>query len=544
MEIFNIKNLTFSYPKSSAPALSNINLTVSKGEFILLCGQSGSGKSTLLKMLKPQLAPHGSFKGEIFFNGKSLNTLSNRESAEKIGFVMQNPETQIVTDKVYHELAFAMESLGYNKEKIRLKSGEMASFFGLSDIFSKNTNELSGGQKQLLNLASVLTLQPEVLILDEPTAQLDPLSAENFLNILKKLNRDFGITVILSEHNLEEVFDYADKVLVLDSGKICTFSPPCIVSENLKKINSSHPMLSALPAPVRIFNRLNKTINKKPPLNINQGRIFLFENFNNNIKAIEYNSQNEKQNSKKDTVLSLKNIYFRYEKNEKDVLKDFNFSLKKGEIYTLLGANGSGKSTAIKIISGILKPYHGKIKKDKNSEIAYLPQNPRTLFIKDKLSEDFEMLSRKEKTLEYAKKFQIEHLLESHPFDLSGGEFQKAAMIKLLLSKPTVMLLDEPTKGMDAFAKNELSDTLKKLRTEGITLLIVTHDTEFACAVSDRCGLLFDGNILAENNTTDFFSGNGFYTTSAAKMSKGFFENAVTCGDVVTLCKLNGEKDE
>lgn len=541
MEVFNIKNLSFRYPKSSKKALDNINFTVEQGDLILLCGESGSGKSTLLKMLKPQLTPEGNIAGEIIFKGKNLKELSKKESAEKIGFVMQNPDSQIVTDKVYHELSFAMENLAYDKEKIRLKTGEMASFFGLSNVFNNDTNNLSGGQKQLLNLASVLTLQPEILILDEPTSQLDPLSAQNFINILKNLNRDFGITVIISEHNLEEVFDFASKVIVLEKGKVCACNTPDKILKELKRNNENHPIINALPVSLRVYNILNKNIDDKVPLNIKEGRKFLQENFNADIKKLHETDLID--NKKKNAVITLKNIYFRYAKNGSDILKDFNLSIKKGEIYAVLGANGSGKSTAVKIISGILKAYHGKVKIYKNENLMYLPQDPLTLFIKDKIIDDFELSDNKGKINETSHILGIEHLLNKHPYDLSGGEIQKAALAKLLLFNPSVLILDEPTKGIDAFAKNELKIILKNLQKEGVTIIIVTHDTEFACSVSDRCGLLFDGNIIAENSTKEFFGGNGFYTTSANKMSRGFYENAVLVEDIIKLCNLNGEKN-
>ncbi len=543
MEVFNIKNLSFSYPKSSKKALNNISLTIEQGDFVLLCGKSGSGKSTFLKMLKPQLTPAGSISGEIIFNRKNLIELSKKESAEKIGFVMQNPDSQIVTDKVYHELSFAMENLAYDREKIRLKSGEMASFFGLSNVFNNDTNSLSGGQKQLLNLASVLTLQPEVLILDEPTSQLDPLSAENFLNILKKLNRDFGITVIISEHNFEEIFDFANKVAVLDNGKVCAYNTPDKISVDLKNYDENHPILDAFPVSLRVYNILNRNYCNNVPLNINQGRKFLKETFNNNIKKLDEEKKITHVIKNKNVVISLKNIYFRYEKNGNDILKDFNLIVNKGEIYTLLGANGSGKSTAVKIISGILKSYHGKIKLSKNENIMYLPQNPLILFVKECVINDFELSDNRDKIGEISKIFGIEHLLYNHPYDLSGGEIQKAAIAKLMLFSPSVMILDEPTKGIDPFAKNELKKILKNLQKNGVTIIIVTHDTEFACSVSDRCGLLFNGNIISENSSKEFFGNNGFYTTSANKMSRGFYENAVLIEDIIKLCNLNGEKN-
>lgn len=504
----------------------------------MLCGQSGSGKSTLLKMLKPQLTPAGNVNGKIIYKGNTLANLSQKESAGEIGFVMQNPHSQIVTDKVYHELAFAMENLGYSQEKIRLKTGEVAGYFGLTQVFNHDTNQLSGGQKQLLNLASILTLQPDVLILDEPTSQLDPLSAENFLNILKKLNRDFGTTVIISEHNLEEVFDYATKVLVLDEGKIACFDKPENVADILKSKYNNHPMLSALPTVLQVYNAVdrNKT---EPPLNINQGRNFLFENFNNHINKID--NLNTEEKSTTSALFTFKNTYFRYEKNSADVLKDFNLTVNQGEIYTILGANGCGKSTAVKLLCGILKAYRGKIKHYTKSKTAYMPQNPQTLFLKDTVSED--LLSVSQNIDNVIEQLKVTHLLNRHPYDLSGGEMQRVALAKLLLQNPTLLILDEPSKGLDSFAQKELIEILQQLKVNGVTIIIVTHHTEFACAISDRCGLMFDGSIIAENSAKEFFNGNSFYTTYASKMSRGFYENAVTTEDIIKLCKINGEKN-
>ena len=535
MEIFNIKNLSFSYPKSSQKAIDNISFTVNKGDFILLCGQSGSGKSTLLKMLKPQLTPYGDLSGNILYSGENINKLSQKDSATQIGFVMQNPHSQIVTDKVYHELAFGMENLGFDNNTIRLRVSEVASYFGLTEVFNKNTFELSGGQKQLLNLASVLALQPDVLILDEPTSQLDPLSAENFLNILKKLNRDFGITVILSEHNLEDVFDFATKVLVLEKGTVACYDKPENVTSKLKSINENHPMLSALPTVLRVYNAVGNN-HQAPPLNINQGRNFLFKNFNNNIKALD-NSYTEISNP----LFTIKNAYFRYEKTGKDVLKGFNLTVNQGEIYTILGGNGSGKSTAVKMLCGILKSYSGKIKHFKRSEIGYLPQSVDTMFLKDTVKEELKSVSINIEKI--SKQLNIEHLLSRHPYDLSGGEMQRVAIAKLLLNSPTLLILDEPTKGLDNFAQDELIKILKQLQKDGMTIVIVTHHTEFACKISDRCGLLFDGNIIAENSAEEFFSSNSFYTTYACKMSRGFFDKAVTSQHIIELCKLNGDKN-
>ena len=250
MAHFHIENLTFSYPGSAVPTLDGVSLDIEKGEFLLLCGRSGSGKTTLLRQLKPALAPYGKRQGEILFDGKPIGELTSREQAEKIGFVMQDPQEQIVTDKVWHELAFGLENLGCDPAVMRLRVAEMASFFGIQDWFHREVAELSGGQKQLLNLASVMAMQPEVLILDEPTSQLDPISAGDFLNTLKKINRELGTTIVITEHRTEDIFPAADRVAVMEAGRLTFLGSPREVG--LALCRSGSPLFSALPAPVRV----------------------------------------------------------------------------------------------------------------------------------------------------------------------------------------------------------------------------------------------------------------------------------------------------
>lgn len=536
MEILHVENLSFSYPKSREKALDTVSFSLRRGEFALLCGESGSGKTTLLRMLKPELLPCGEKSGEILFEQKPLEQLEKRESAEKIGFVQQDPDSQIVTDKVWHELAFAMENLGYSQTAIRLRVGEMASYFGLEPLFHRDTHRLSGGQKQLLNLASVLTLRPELLILDEPTGQLDPLAASEFLNILQKINRDFGITILLSEHNLEEALPMARRILVMEQGKMTVQCGPREVSKELLRQDPAHKMLSALPAPVRVYHGLQAE--GECPLTINEGRNFLFENYKNHIKQLKKSEIIPKG----EPEFTLENVWFRYDKRTRDVLRGLNLTVYRGEIFAMLGANGSGKSTAAKLICRMLKAYRGKLKRSSGRQAAYLPQNPQTLFLKDTVLEDLLLNGDRAGAEAAAKRLGIAPLLSRHPFDLSGGEIQKAALAKLLLCAPDFLVLDEPTKGVDSFAKQDLVFLLRDLQKQGKTIFIVTHDIEFASLVSQRCGLLFDGRLLAQSAPSAFFAGNSFYTTAANKMSRGFFNQAVTCGDVIELCRENGEK--
>ena len=517
MEIFNIKNLSFTYNTSDKKAINSINMTVSSGDFLLVIGQSGCGKTTLLKMLKKELTPFGKKEGEIFYKGKNIESLNERESAQSIGFIMQDPDSQIVTDKVYSEIAFGLENLGYDKEVIRAKVSEFASCFGFLESFDSSVNKLSGGEKQMLNLASVMALNPEVIILDEPTSMLDPISANEFLSALKRINNDFGTTVIISEHHLQEVFHLADRVVCLENGEITALDTPKNVCKSLK----GKKIMKTLPVPARVFNSVKAY--GECPITVKEGRKML------SSIALNSNKISYEELKNDDVILSCKNIWFRYERKSKDILKNCSFNVNRCEFYALLGENGCGKSTLLNIINGSLKPYRGKIKC--NLKSAYLPQNPKNVFVKDTLEQDLKMIDNS--YLELSEQFGLSDFLKTHPYDLSGGELQRASICKILLSNPDILLLDEPTKGLDTLAKINLGSFLKQLCKKGLTIVMVTHDVEFSAEFSDRCGLLFDGGITSENSVRKFFSQNIFYTTSASKMSKGMIENAVTADDII-----------
>ena len=519
MEVFNLKNLSFTYNGCDRKALSNINLTVNSGDFLLIIGESGCGKTTLLKMLKKELTPFGQTDGEIFYKRKKIDGIEPRESASQIGFIMQDPDAQIVTDKVYSELAFGLENLGYDSKVIRAKVSEFASYFGLIKSFGQTTFTLSGGQKQLLNLASVMAMNPEVIVLDEPTSQLDPISAFEFINTLKRLNDDFGTTVIIAEHHLQEIFPIANRVAYLEDGCLAETGSPREIGVKLrgKKIEQT------LPSAVRIFNSLGGV--GKCPITVKEGRAFMSDKFNDG----NYISAKELKTTEK--IIKCKNIWFRYEKKSADILKGCDLTVNKGEIYALLGENGCGKSTLMNIINGALKPYRGKLSAPKY--VAYLPQNPKDIFVKDTVADDLKQVNNSYKEL--TSQLKIDPLLTHHPYDLSGGELQRAALCKILLTDPEVLLLDEPTKGLDTFAKNNLGGLLRTLTNNGKTVVIVTHDLEFAALYADRCGLLFDGIITSEDRTNPFFSSNNFYTTSVSRMTKGIVRNAVTVEDIIRI---------
>lgn len=546
MEILSIKDLTFSYPNKENFALQNVNLSINSGDFVVVCGQSGSGKTTLLRMLKKEIAPYGEKQGAVFYKGEDVEKLDDKISAQKIGFVFQKPDQQIVTDKVWHELAFGLESLGYDSDYIRLRVGEMANYFGITSLFRKKTTELSGGQKQLMNLASVMAMSPDVIILDEPTSQLDPITANDFITTLKKINDELGLTVIIIEHRLQEVFPIADKVAVMEDGKVICYDTPRNVCEKL----SNHPMSQGFPSAVRIWQKSGSK--GECPLTVKEGRNFINSNFSERKLPLRNTIPNTED------IITLKDVFFRYEKGGNDILSGTNLSIKKGEHFCILGGNGSGKTTTLKILAGLLKPYRGKVIIDNNKMtkkttadfnrlgVAMLPQNPESVFLKSRVIDDYTELCKikeieksdyEEKINSVAEKLGIKDLLENHPYDLSGGEIQKCALGKVLISEPKILLLDEPTKGVDAYSKIALSKILQEIKSDDVTIITVTHDVEFASIVADRCGLFFDGEVLSSLVPQEFFSKNNFYTTASSRISRDKFANAVTVDDVVSLIK-------
>lgn len=635
MEILKIENLAFRYPNTEFSAIHNISLRVNEGDFVVLCGKSGCGKTTLLRLIKRELEPHGYKEGTIWFDGELLENLTNEKAATEIGFVMQNPENQIVMDKVWHELAFGLESLGLPNDIMKRRIAEMANYFGIHTWYHKNTYELSGGQKQLLNLASVMVMKPKLLILDEPSSQLDPIASFEFISTLHKINEELGITIIMSEHHLEEVLSFATKVAVLEAGELIAYDKPKNILKCLVKLKKEE-LIRGLPSAVRIFHALSKK--EECPLTVKEGREFLSKHFlaedkktmigkeqidkkkidiektvignintekkdtkngeskkkgaykkytekkdkgkrelgkrkiglkDTDIKEVEMRNEEKKDTDMKEafikskntlqsnSIIEMKNVWFRYEQELPDILTSVNIDISEGEIFTIIGGNGSGKTTLLRVIAGLNYAYSGRVKiagkrieKYKKGElyhnlIAYLPQNPQAMFIKQTVYEDYMEIRkvtqlRKEKFLEeidkIANNLEIRQLLYSHPYDLSGGEQQKVALGKLLLLHPKILLLDEPTKGLDAFSKQTLAGLLENLSLEGKTIVMVTHDIEFAAEVSTRCGLFFDGNVMSVDDGKEFFKGNTFYTTAANRIARQVIDDVVTCQDVINFC--------
>lgn len=583
MNCIEVKNFSFQYPKESHAALYQVSMEVEEGSFVVLCGKSGCGKSTLLRQFKSVLASHGEKKGEILYGGQNLEDVDLRTQSAEIGYVLQNPDNQIVTDKVWHELAFGLESLGYDTPTIRLRVAEMASYFGIHSWFLKNVSELSGGQKQLLNLASVMAMHPKLLILDEPTSQLDPIAASDFLETVRKINRDIGTTVILTEHRLEDVIPWADKVYVMDKGRMIADGTPNEIGEQLRTMG--HDMFLSMPAPMQIYAGTNSPL--RCPLTVSQGRRWLSEELETKGIKIKKERNQEETAKKKNSIfeklaalkkepekeipeIRIKDVWFRYERDLPDVVKGLSLDIKKGEIFAVVGGNGTGKSTAMSLIARIRFPYRGKIYLEgkeigKYSDddlyhgfLGVMPQNPQSLFVKKTVREDlYEVIDGKRERkseaypIEMKKKdavegivslTRLEGLLERHPYDLSGGEQQRLALAKVLLLRPKILLMDEPTKGIDNHYKKELGEILRKLSEHGVTILMISHDVEFCAQYADRTGLFFQGNMVTSEESKKFFAGNNFYTTAANRMARNYFPNAVTVEDVVKAINQTEEE--
>ena len=593
MNLVEVKDFSFSYPECSHKVLEHVNLKIKEGTLNVVCGRSGCGKSTLLRQLKTVLAPAGNTSGQILYRGVSLKDTDHRTQSQEIGFVMQNPDNQIVTDKVWHELAFGLESLGCDNATIRLRVAEMASYFGIQQWFYKNVAELSGGQKQLLNLAAVMAMHPSLLILDEPTSQLDPIAASDFLETVKKINRDIGTTVLLTEHRLQDIIPYADRIFVMDEGGVFMDGTPREIGTALGR--QKHGMFLSMPVPMQIYGETRSRLTC--PLTVSQGRQWIQEYIEekgitkeqiqqaNQRLAGSTHAQDNKlpgetagsegkgilaglksRNHTPEPAIQMKGVWFRYEKDSPAVVRDLSLEVKKGEFYALVGGNGTGKSTTLSLLSRVHQPYKGRIYlegkdlrsfKDNQLYCGYLgvmPQNPQSIFLKktvledlysviggkkEKLSKEYNLSMKKEKAIEgIVSLTHLNGLLDRHPYDLSGGEQQRLALAKVLLLRPKILLMDEPTKGMDAEYKEELGGILKKLQSHGMTIFMISHDVEFVAEYADTTGLFFEGNIVTSKKTRDFFAGNNFYTTAANRMARGLFPEAVTGKDVVA-CLLD-----
>lgn len=481
MVLFKTENLTFAYPHATEHALSNVNLEINKGDFIVLMGRTGSGKSTLLRLLNPVLAPFGETEGSIEIKTK------------KTGYVGQNPDITFVSENVRSELVFALENQRMSNNDIALRLGEISSFFNLSHLLDRNISALSGGEKATVAIAAAMVNNADAVILDEPTAQLDSKSAYELINLLKRVNDELGVTVVITSHLSDGLIDKCDRLIVLDKGSIIFDDKP---------ENASDDVLPFYPLSAQLFD--------ERPLTVRDAVAFACRLSEKPLKSSSISSE----------IVNLKKITFAYEKKGRDILEMLDFKAYEGKIHCIIGANGSGKTTLLKIIAGIKKPYSGKVRV--NGRASYLPQNPQFLFTKDTVGEEID-----EQT---ADRFGLGDKLGMHPYDLSGGQAQKLAMAILSKQQYDILLLDEPSKALDVFYKKELIDYLKALEK---TIIIVSHDLDFVGDIADYVSFLSDGVITIAGERRQVLSSLSYYTTQVRRITAAHLTSAVSTEDLL-----------
>lgn len=494
MAYIQTKNLNFTFNENKKKTLNNINIEIEKGEIVVIFGKSGSGKTTLLRQFKSAITPSGQQEGEIKIDGKNSSDIDLKTQAEKIGFLLNDTENQIVNDKVYSELCFGMENLGYDRHIMHKRAVEVSTWFGIEKLFYKLTSSLSGGEKQKLNLASIFTLNPDILLLDEPLSSLDPINRDNFAQMIKKINDEEGTTIVIAEHEMSDIISIADKIIVMEDGNILHMGKK---EDIVKKIIENKKYIPFLPnktkLPALLFNNYSVFTNKEAMKCLN--------------KLTKDKITREKRKSDEKDIITLKNVYFKYEKDTENILNNINLSIKEKDFIGVVGSNGSGKTTLLKVMAGILRAYKGKVKFNENLKFSYLPQDTKYLFSKNSVKEELG--------------FEIEEkeLLNVHPYDLSTGQRQLIALYKVLKNKPDILLLDEVTRGMDVMYKKRTGEILKKLNKK-MTIILISHDIDFLARYTKDALLLFKGEILEKKQSDLFFDDNFFYSTSVNKIAK------------------------
>lgn len=454
-------DVTFRYPGSHGDVLSGVSMAVPAGAFALLVGGTGSGKSTLLSLAKPQIAPAGDRAGQVRVFGRPVDDLDGAAACE-VGYVFQDPDNQIVCDSVWHEMAFGLENLGTPQGEMRRRVAEASYFFGMGPWFHSDTDSLSGGRKQLLALASTLVMQPRVLLLDEPTAQLDPIAARNFLHALFRVNRELGCTVVVATHEPELMADYATCAFELVDGAVRAV-------ENLGRF------------------KCEATLAERGAL------------CDANAPA----------------AVSARGAWFRYGRDDDWVLRGLDLEVRQGEVHALVGGNGCGKSTLLALIAGTRRAQRGEVRSAISAK-AMLPQDPKALFAEERVDEELIEWAHiggygADEVQAMMGELGLADRAGLHPYDLSGGQRQMLALGKLLLVHPRLLLLDEPTKGLDRAAREHVAGMIEAARRDGVTVIVSTHDLAFVRRVADRVSLMFDGELACTEPVGEFFRNNLFY---------------------------------
>lgn len=548
-----IQNISYYYPEKQFPALKNINFSLAGGEFILLAGGTGSGKSSLARVLAGLIPDFygGKFKGRIFFNGKELRKAESHFLCSKVGMVFQDPEKQLIMTSVEAEIAFGLENLGLPQPEMLRRVAEVMSFLDLTHLKHEFTANLSGGQKQKVALAAVLAMKPSILILDEPTSQLDPLSAEEFLNLIERLNKELGYTVLLIEQRLERCIHMADRLVLMDKGEIICNKP----AAEAVRWQAAHKQ-PFIPPVAHFFAKID---HPTVPLTVKEGRVALHEIIAAQPTLIcsPPSSPNRpglnktKKGIRITPLLEAEDIWFTYPRG-REALKGVSLKVDPGDFAVIMGGNAAGKTTFLKLAAGLLKPDRGRVfvggtdtraaaLPELARNIGYLSQNPNDYLFQDSVEEELLFTMRNfgtedtglvESTLI---KLGLAELSKINPRELSGGERQRAALASVLVSQPELLLLDEPTRGMDYVLKGELGILLTELNRQGMTIVMVTHDVEFAAEYAKRIILIFDGQIVNDDSTHQVMGDSLFYSPQMARLFKGFADNVLTVREALEL---------
>jgi len=539
--MIKIKRLTYYYPNSSKPALNNVNLTIQDGSFVLVAGPSGSGKSTLCKSING-LVPHfygGKFSGEV--EVEELNTLKHtpRDLAKIVGMVFQEPENQLVSLSVEREIAFTLENFGYPPELMPKKIEEVLYALNIPHLRRRATGSLSGGELQKVALGSVLAVHPKILVLDEPTSQLDPKSAEEILNVVKNLNDELGVTVIVTEHRLDRVIQHVDQLILMKNGEIKRIGDPETAISNI------NPRLDGVSIPP--VSELGIKLGVTPiPLTVKEGRRVLKPFFKRTRRVVF-----KKRVLVDPPLLEVKNVWFSY--NGKDALKNVTFKVSQGEFVAVIGRNASGKTTLARILTGLLKPYRGDVLLNGSSikektvaelagKIGYVPQNPEDALFADTVESEVSFilknlgLDKREITRRVnsiLEKFGIANLKGRYPLDLSSGEKQRVALASILVFRPEVLVLDEPTRGMDANCKKALMNVLNSYKSDGTSIIFMSHDVELIAKHVDRVIILSDGEIVYDGEKHKALSDSLYFSPQINRLTQNLTQGIQ--GDILTV---------
>lgn len=536
-DFITVENLSYCYGGCNNKSLQDINIRIKKEDFILLCGESGSGKSTLIKCLCGSIPNFygGKIRGNIYIEGKNLKNILPKDLKGKITVVFQHPEKQIMMNKVHREVAFGIENIALDEKIIKRRVMESLQFCNILHLAYKDVNSLSGGEKQKVSIASALAYRPECIILDEPTSQLDPLSKEEIVNIIKKINEEFGITIIVVEQRIEKWFECANRIAFMKEGRLDFNGTSEEFIRHYEKIKYFLPQHISILKSLAIDNIYS----------FKETRQYLQENF---FKQYE-KSEVIKYENNKEVIIDIDDLRYSYKNTSDDFkIKDINLKVHKQDILSVIGANGSGKSTFLKFLAGILK-YKGSIKifnkevrkykrKELSSIVAYVSQNPQDYISKDTVYEELKFTLDNFDIKNYdiidkvLKKLHIYSIKDRNPRDISGGEKQRVAIASMLVLNPKILLLDEPTRGLHVEAKKQLLDLLKEINQEGTTIILVTHDMNFVANISNKVMVMFNGEITALDSKDKVLREGIFYTTSINKLFRNIDENIFTLEDL------------